>query len=171
LSIVSITKFISPQIYVFYLCIFSTLINFVEKLELFCMDSEFFKVLVAIGLIALSVFTSAHKKQKKGNSQPKPPFSQLAPMQRNPQRPQQQPMPAQQPMPEQEQRPQPVQAAQAKAYAPARAAKPARLPEEGGRVTTKRMAPNPQKKGTAIFNSKDDLRRAIILGEVLAPKF
>ncbi|MCM1451778.1 MAG: hypothetical protein NC102_05940 [Clostridium sp.] len=57
----------------------------------------------------------------------------------------------------------------AKGYTPVKQA--AKLPEEGVRVTKSPMAPNPGKEKNQIFKSKDELRRAIILGEVLAPKF
>lgn len=63
------------------------------------------------------------------------------------------------------------QTAKAKTYTPVKAPRRAALPEEGVRVTSARMAPNPVKKTNAAFKSKDELRRAIILGEVLAPKF
>lgn len=52
-----------------------------------------------------------------------------------------------------------------------------RLPDEGARVTAKSpMAQKAAPHGTQSlsgkqFKNKDELRRAIILGEVLAPKF
>ena len=45
------------------------------------------------------------------------------------------------------------------------------LPEEGVRVTSKPMQPIAAESKSKVFKNKDDLRRAIILGEVLAPKF
>ncbi len=129
------------------------------------MDSEIFKILVAIGFIALSVFSSVSQKRKKGNGT-MPPAPGQGSMQGN------QPVGHRQPhiRPEARNNAGP-QTAKAKTYTPVKAPRRAALPEEGVRVTSARMAPNPVKKTNAAFKSKDELRRAIILGEVLAPKF
>lgn len=129
------------------------------------MDSEIFKILVAIGFIALSVFSSVSQKHKKGRGSV-PPAPGPGSMQGN--RPVGQRQTHVRPEARSEARPQP---AKAKTYTPVKAPRPAALPEEGVRVTSPRMAPNPVKRSNAAFKSKDELRRAIILGEVLAPKF
>lgn len=148
------------------------------------MDGELIKIIIVIGITVISMIWSAAKKKKEEDKTnapshspcpPQPNRRHQMPMAQQPMRPQHIQQPVQPPM--QRQMQQPVQQMPTMQQPkPQRQAPPAKLPDEGVRVTAKRIAPpmaanESRRNRESVFKTKDDIRRAIILGEALAPKF
>lgn len=148
------------------------------------MEEGLIKIIIAIVFFAIAAFVNSREKAKKANDASHLPDDKPGGRQPQPQnKPQKESLLTRassrqwrtlqslQNVPQRQSAPTAMHQPAAQPQPAPKPQKAPALPEEGVRVTSKPMRPVVAVTNERAFKNKDDLRRAIILGEVLAPKF